>query len=290
MGKTPEALKMQAQRENARDTWDRFMGEKATQELFEGMLNLLTVKMEKPSTSPCSRMISRRSASLRKQLTRMAKRLRLKRSRASKCLTVPRPASSHSASPISKSAVGYQYLIDANSTMKQDEEEQFQALMATWKLTHQTPGLIQGLAAKGVEYDEHDHLKKIFIAAGISDWDKILKENPALLQQMQQSKAANGGAPQPQGPGMDPAALAASASRRSSYLQGMPAEMQGGGMPQGAPQGQPQQPMQPMMPQQPMQQQPMQGPPMGPQMQPGPQFEDPQIAQLAQQMMAGVSR
>lgn len=290
MGQTPQALKMQAARENARDTWDRFMGEKAMQELFEGMLNLLTVKMEKPINMAVFEDDIQALGYAPESTDENGKKVDAKKVTGLDVFEGGKAGKLTLSKADLESTVGYQYLIDANSTMKQDEEEQFQALMATWQLTHQTPGLIQGLAAKGVEYDEHDHLKKIFIAAGITDWDKILKENPALLQKMQQTKAANGGAPQPSGPGMDPTALAAAQAGGQLPPELMAALQQGGGQmpPQGAPQGPPQQPMAPQMPQQPMQQQP--GPQFGPQMQPGPQFEDPQIAQLAQQIMAGAAQ
>jgi hypothetical protein len=260
-GKSPEALKMQASRENARDTWDRFMGEKATQELFEGMLNLMTVKMEKPvnlavfedDIKALGYQAPAEDANGEKKEGKKVEGLDVFEGGKAGKMTINK-------SDV-KSEVGYQYLIDANSTMKQDEEEQFQALMATWNLMHETPGLIQGLAQKGEEYDEGEHLKKIFIAAGISDWEKILKENPALIQQL---KAQQAGKPGPDGqpqPGMDPNSPCKRSPAAKSLAQPMP---QPGMPPQGPCL---KQPMQPQMPQQPMQQQP--GPPMGPMMQQG---------------------
>jgi len=282
-GKTPEALKMQSARENARDTWDRFMGEKAMQELIEGMAQLLTVKMEKPINFAVFEDDLRALGYQPETTDDNGKKVAAKNvdgldvfdgNKTGK-LTVTKAMLQPN-----KDTVGYQYLIDSNSTMKKDEEEQFQALMATWNLVHETPGLVQSLAQTGIEYDEGDHLKKLFIGAGISDWDQILKESPALMQKMQQAK--QGGQPAPNGqPPMDPSALAAAAAAGqipAGPPQGMP--------PQGAPQGMPQAPMQPVQPQ--MMPAPA-GPPMGPQMA-GPQFEDPQIAQLAQQMMAGAAR
>lgn len=287
-GKSPEALKMQASRENARDTWDRFMGEKATQELFEGMLNLLTVKMEKPVNMA---VFEDDMQALGYQAPTDAgdgKKTEGKKVEGLDVFEGGKAGKMTINKADIKSEVGYQYLIDANSTMKQDEEEQFQALMATWNLMHQTPGLIQGLAQKGEEYDEGEHLKKIFIAAGISDWEKILKENPALIQQLkqqQQAQAAQGQQPQP---GMDPNSMMA-AIAGGQVPAGMPMQP-GQGQPGMPPQGQPQQPQPMQQPQQPMmppqQQQPMppQGPPQGGGM---PQFEDPQVAAVAQALLGG---
>jgi hypothetical protein len=263
MGKTPQALKMQASRENARDTWDRFMGEQAMQELLEGMSNLLTVKMEKPiNFSVFEQDLQALGYQAETTPAKEVPGLTVFDSGKVGKMTVDK-----SMLQPGKKPVGYQYLIDSNSTMKQDEEEQFAALMATWNLVHQTPGLIQGLAAKGLEYDEGDHLKKIFIAAGINDWDKVLKEKAALMQQVKQAQMQP---QQPQQPlGMDPNALAQAAA--------------GGQIPQGPPPGMAPGPMMP--PQGP----PMGGPPM-PAPQGMPQFEDPQVAALAQQMLAGAAR
>lgn len=285
LGKTPEALKMQSARENARDTWDRFMGEIATQELFEGMLNLLCVKMEKPVNL---RVFEDDLAALGYAAaapgpdgkeTPESKIDGLEVFEGGKVgkLTLSKKELQDEA--------GYNYLIDANSTMKQDAEEQFQALMLTWKLMHETPGLIPSLAQKGQEYNEADHLKKIFIAAGITDWEKILKENPALAKQaVQQTAAGANGQPQPGGqPPMDPGMLAAALAQGAQpNPMPQPGMMPGGPMPPPAapaPQPQPQPAPQPMPA--PMPAMAAQSA-LAPQM---PQFEDPQIAAFAQQVL-----
>ena len=288
MGKTPQALKMQSARENARDTWDRFMHEKATEELLEGMLNLLTVKMEKPINFTLFEDDIKAlgfSEEVKEQKTPDGKVIQ----EAQKASPVEGLEAFEGAKAgkmtVSKkdisSDTGYSYLIDANSSMQQDDEEQFQAHMATWALVHKTPNLVENLAMAGMEYDEAEHLKLIFISAGITDWERVLKEmgpeqmakmKQAMLQQQRQMQAA---AAQGQPP-MDPGAQ-------------MAAAMQGGGMPQGnvgmPPQAAPVQvgaqavgvPM--AAPQ---------GPPVGPQLTPQmPAFEDPQIAQVASTLLGG---
>ena len=49
-GKTPQALRIQAARENARDSWDRFMMEEALEKLMGKFVNLTANKLEKPVT------------------------------------------------------------------------------------------------------------------------------------------------------------------------------------------------------------------------------------------------
>lgn len=273
MGKTPQALKMQASRENARDTWDRFMHEKATEELLEGMLNLLTVKMEKPINFSVFEddIKALGFAEEVKELKDAKGNVIQEASKGNKVEGLEAFTGAKAGKMTVKKAdissdTGYSYLIDTNSSMKQDDEEQFQAHMATWSLVHQTPGLLENLANSGMEYDEAEHLKLIFISAGITDWERVLKEmgpeqmakmKQAMMQQQQQAQAqAQMGQP------MDPQA------------QMMAAMQQQGMMPQGMPMQQP-------MPQQ----MPQPGPQLSPQM---PQFEDPAVAQVAQSILGGV--
>jgi hypothetical protein len=260
MGKTPQALKMQSARENARDTWDRFMHEKATEELLEGMINLLQVKQEKPiNFTVFEDDIAALGYSTRKDDT--GNMVEEKKVNGLDVFDGAKAGKITINKNDLKSNTGYSYLIDANSSMKQDDEEQFQALMATWQLMHTDPMMEQRLAAKGQEYDEGDHLKKIFIAAGISDWEKILKEiSQEKLQQMQQQAQAEQQAQ-------------AQAQQQAQMQQQMPMQdpmAQMGGMPQ----------QQPMM-QPPPQQAPQ--PAMA-----GPQFQDPAIAAVAQQLLGGM--
>ena len=115
--------------------------------------------------------------------------------------------------------------------------------------------------AKQNGFITYDHLKKIFIAAGISDWEKILKElSPEKMAQIKQQQAAA------MGPGMMPPGM----PPQGMMPPGMDPSMMGGQPPKMPPQG------------------PPQGmPPMGPPMQNMPQFEDPAIAQAAAMMLGG---
>lgn len=274
-GKSPQALKMQQQRENARDTWDRFMHEKATEELLEGMINLLHVKMEKPINFTVfeDEIKALGYKSEQKEIKTKDGQVLQEGAKESPVqgLEVFEGAKAGKMTINKKdvsSDTGYSFLIDANSSMRQEDDQQFEALMATWSLMHQTPGLLDSLQAQGVEYDEGDHLKKIFISAGITDWEKVLKELPfdkqaQLKQQMQQQQQM--AAQQPQQPGMPGPG-------------GIPPEMLAALQQQQMqqPQAQPQMMQQPMQPQQPQ---------VAPQF---PQFEDPAVAQVAQQILGGI--
>lgn len=275
-GKSPQALKMQQQRENARDTWDRFMHEKATEELLEGMINLLHVKMEKPiNFTVFEDEIKALGYKAEQKEVKDAKGQVLQEGAKESPVQGLEVFDGAKAGKMTinkkdvSSDTGYSFLIDANSSMRQEDDQQFEALMATWTLMHQTPGLMESLQMQGVEYDEGDHLKKIFISAGITDWEKVLKELPvdkqAQAKQMMQQQQMAAQQPQgPAGPGGIPPEMLAALQQQQMQQQAQAQQMQ----------------------QQPMPQQPMPQQQVAPQF---PQFEDPAVAQVAQQILGGIA-
>lgn len=227
-GKTPEALKQLSQRENARDTWDRFMQEKADEELYEGMINLLTVKMEKPIDFTVFEEEIRQIADEHEDVMDMF------------------PSGKAAQLTLSKkdlkSSRGFRYIIDMNTTMKQDDEAQLASLTQLFGLLAGNPEIQQQLMQYGYTYDLAEHIKKIFISSGIQDWERILKEGQAENTNMPMVDQTA----QPLAPQQDP-----------------------------------------MMQEQMMAQQLAQQQQMQPQPAPGPQFDDPDIAMVAEQMLNG---
>lgn len=301
-GKTPQALQQLQQRQNARDTWDMFMHEQATQELEEGMLNLLTVKMEKPINFA---VFEEDIKLLGKQYGK-DKGLQAFSDGKSGKMTVNKSQVS--------SNTGYAYLIDANSSMSQNAQEQFNALKTTWDFIHSDPNAIATVQSEGYNYDEGEHLKAAFIAAGVSNWDKILQEKDKQQQQQSDSAAAQG---QPGQPPIDPQMMQQLMQMQGQAGQQMPGqapakppsesinykdappdikaqmEQQAGLQPSATHQAavdttmtthamQQNANMQTVQQQQPGMQQQMPQP-----QQNQPNFEDPQIAALAQQLMSG---
>lgn len=174
-GKTPQALKQMESRENARDTWDRFMHEKATEELYEGMINLLAVKMEKPIN-----------------FTIFEEEIRQLEDEYGE--DVLQAFGNYGKLTIAKKLIntekGFTYIIDSNTSLKKDDQQQTEALMGTWQLAHSSPTLIQSLQQNGMNYNESEHFKAILIASGITDWERILQEGvgmPNPMDPMQQA-------------------------------------------------------------------------------------------------------
>lgn len=183
-GKTPQALKMLESRENARDTWDRFMHEKASEELYEGMTNLLCVKMEKPIDF---NLFEEDIRALGQDFPGM------------EVYSDGKTGKITLAKKDLKSEKGYRYLIDANSSMRQDDEAQLEALMQLLNIRMSAPDLEQLLNANGKTWDLAEHIKKVFLSSGIQDPEQILKDmeqqgqdpaqDQALQQQMMEEQA-----------------------------------------------------------------------------------------------------
>lgn len=182
-GKTPAAIQMQQQQQNARDTWDRFMHEKAVEELYEGMINLLAVKMEKPINFNVFEEEIRQIASdyPNEDILQVVDSGKSGRMTVTKSLL--------------KNDQGYRFIIDGNSSMKQDDEAQLQALIQTYQMAAQDQNLQAVFQQQGIMWDQAEHFKKILIASGVSDWERILQEgqggqggqpdqeDPAMAQQ-----------------------------------------------------------------------------------------------------------
>jgi hypothetical protein len=169
-GKTPAAIQMQQQQQNSRDTWDRFMHEKAVEELYEGMINLLSVKMEKPINFTVFEEGIRQIANdyPDEDILQVVASNKLGK------MTIPKKMINNEA--------GYKFIIDSNSSMKQDDEAQLQALIQTYQMAAADPNLQAKFQQQGIEWDQAEHFKKILIASGISDWERILQEGQGQEQ------------------------------------------------------------------------------------------------------------
>lgn len=177
VGKTPAAIKQNASRENARDTWDRFLHETATAELYEGMVNLLMTKMEKPiEVSVFEEEIRQIADTVNPDILEMIGSDYGKLTLAKKDLN---------------SDKGFKFQIDSNSSMKQDDETQLAALQQTYMMASQDPMLQQKMAESGVTWDQVEHFKKILIASGISDWERILQEGSEQGEQGVEGEMGN---------------------------------------------------------------------------------------------------
>lgn len=227
MGRTPQALQMQAARENTRDNADRFYMEQYLTKVMKKMVNLLS---KKQSSAITLRMFEPEVKKMAQDYPEIMDAYDQKTGK----LTVKKGSGS----------MLYDYEIVAGSTYAMDQQSQQKNLQMFLQLylQSQTPNgnsLEADLKASGYNLNFGELFKRIISMSGIQDWDKILEE------QSQQEK--------------DQQILQTDAQKFQQVLQQVQGNMNGipaqpsqpqAGMPPQAPQGSQ---MSPQMTQQPVQ-------------------------------------
>lgn len=169
-GKTPQALKMQSSRENARDNVDRFYMEQFLQEVSRKFINLMS---KKQTGSVAIRMFSEEVEELAKVYPEVAEMYDEKAGKLK----------------INKDKTGsilYDYEIVSGSTYAVDQTQQQQNLMTFLQLmTNQmqmgpqgvTSPMMEAIKGEGMTFKLGELVKRIISSSGITDWDKILEDN-----------------------------------------------------------------------------------------------------------------
>lgn len=189
-GKTPQALKMQSARENARDVTDRFYMEMFLKKVVKKFVNIMNKKQSKAISI---RMfpeeidrLSRDYPEIKEMYSPDSGMLKVKKGKNSSML--------------------YDYEITPGSTYAVDQVKQQENLVNMFTLL--TSGLqagptggvssplMQALEAEGVNVKLGQFFKRIITNSGIQDWDEIIEEkkpedvlDSQLNQQMLQFQA-----------------------------------------------------------------------------------------------------
>lgn len=176
MGKTPQALKLQASRVSTRDEWDRFMMEEALQELMKKMVNLTANGLEKEVELRLFAPEIEQIAKVAPDVVQMVE------------------GSERGSVRISKKQFAntkFDYQITKGSTYKADQEKEQQNITSILNFTIQNYQLLeQKMREKGKTIDIGELYERSLITAGTQDWDKIVRElNPQEIQQMQEQQA-----------------------------------------------------------------------------------------------------
>jgi len=168
-GKTPQALKMQASRENARDNVDRFYMEQFLQEVSRKFVNLMS---KKQVGSIAIRMFDQEIEELAKVYPEVSEMYDEKSGKLK----------------IDKSKTGsilYDYEIVSGSTYAVDQTQQQQNLMTLLQLMTNgmqmgpqgvTSPMMEAVKGQGLNFKLGELIKRITAASGITDWDKILED------------------------------------------------------------------------------------------------------------------
>lgn len=164
MGKTPDAIKFQSQRENTRDNADRFFMEQYMGKVMKKMVNLLNkkqngkveIRMFKEEID----QMAREYPEIRDQYDEETGKLSIKKG---------------------NSSMLYDYEIVSGSTYAVDQKSQQENLSMLLDMYNkaQTPQgnmLVADLDKSGYKFNFGELFKKLVAMGGIQDWDKILTE------------------------------------------------------------------------------------------------------------------
>ncbi len=198
-GKTPQALKMIASRENSRDAWDRFMMEKALEEEMTKYVNLTANGTDKPIE------LTLFKAELDEIQKSYPDVVEMYSSGERGNVTID---------PKEFQNVKYNYTITSGSTYKADQDKELQNIQELLNFTLQNYQVLQpAFQQKGKSNDITELYTRTLITSGTQDWDKIVVDMP--------QQGAQQGMEQGMGQGMQP------------QMNGQMPQ----GMQQGAPQG-----------------------------------------------------
>ena len=183
-GKTPSAIEFQQQREMARDNWDRFMLEKMLEDLIEGMINLLAENQEKPINfhifdADVERIVKEFGPPEKTEENGVPLPSQLQTKKPPKYMKMISPKMAQLTLP--KNLIGgkYKFVIDASSTMAQDQEKENQTLIEILDFYFQGKPIIdQELQADGLQFQGGQAIKEAIYSSGLQNPDKIITELP----------------------------------------------------------------------------------------------------------------
>ena len=170
LGKTPQALKMQAQRENARDNVDRFYMEQFLTKVIKKFVNMMS---NKATGNVTFRMFEDEIKEIEKAYPDVKDMYDEKSGKIS----------------VDKSKFGsiiYDYEIVSGSTYAVDQKEQQKNLINLLTVLTEnmqqgpegvTSPMIESLRAEGKEVSIGELFTRILANSGIQDWDKIVFDN-----------------------------------------------------------------------------------------------------------------
>lgn len=163
LGKTPQAIRLQAVREGARDEWDRFMMEETIKDIMKRWIALTTSKLE---VGISVRLFKDEIEEIQKQYPDVAEVFDSKERGQVK---------------VSKKQIGntqYDYELETGSTTKPNLEGEQNNLTSILKAVIENPAIVDALATKNKQVDVGELFKRWMQAGGIKDTDKIITDIP----------------------------------------------------------------------------------------------------------------
>lgn len=186
-GKTPQALKMMAGRENARDSWDRFMLEKSLEETFDRFVDLVATRQEKPIKLHLFKEEMEMISQSHPDLAEMYEsgeygEVVIKPDNLTDKEKKTKKSKDGKDEEYEERTTKYKFFIDQGTTLKKEEVEQNQSLTAIFGLIFKIPGALEQamesgkvtIGTKVIHVDEA--LSRWIQTSGLTDSDKIISE------------------------------------------------------------------------------------------------------------------
>lgn len=179
-GKTPEALRQQGARENARDSWDRFYVELAITDIFKKMVNLMSNRQQ---GKVMVRMFDEEVTKLLNQYPELRDQWDEKKG----VLKIDKKKTG---------SVLYDYEIVSGSSYQVDQNKQQENMLLFLELLMKYQPLLQILQQEGTKINFTELITRQIANSGIANWDKIVQtqdtsspgaqEDDSILQQHQE--------------------------------------------------------------------------------------------------------
>ncbi len=166
MGKTPQAIKYLEKREGSRDVWDRAMMDRALEQLGQGMVDLITEKMETPITLRLFGSEIEEIAESYPDVTEIFESGESGQMDVTKDLLASK----------------YDYVIDSGSTYKHDPQEEARQIGNVLGFVMSNPAILEIMPKQAQMLGEEpktvsisELFKRFLITGGLKDWDRILQ-------------------------------------------------------------------------------------------------------------------
>lgn len=185
MGKTPQALRLQASREGTRDSWDRFMMEDTMQSIMTKFVNLTATGIDKEVEVRLFAKEIEDIASVAPDVVEMFEGAQRGTVRIHKDTFKD---------------TKFDYMIEKGSTYQADQQQEQENIINLLNFTLQNYDKLQpAMAQKNKAIDLGELYQRSIITSGISDWDKIVIDAPQVPQMEPQVTGM-----EPQVPQMEP--------------------------------------------------------------------------------------
>ena len=169
VGKTPQAVRLLANRESARDEWDRTMMEDTLKSVYKKWIDMIVCKQEKEVAVTLYGEEAKQIATDYPDIAKFFEK------------------DKYGVAKIGKEQINatYDYQIETGSTMKQNLDGDNQNMSNILAMVLKNPSIINAMRLKGKDVDLGELFKRWVNTGGIKDWDKIIVDyNPEAQEDM----------------------------------------------------------------------------------------------------------